>query len=147
MAVSFRIRAARADDHDAVVGLLEAAELPLAGVDAGFPSHYAVASIEERVIGVAGLEPYAAAGLLRSVAVHDSVRGQGLGRALVEERLEHARSVRLDRIFLLTTSADGYFRALGFAPADRREAPPNMRASAEFAGACPASAACLARRP
>jgi len=147
LALSFRIRAARADERDALARLLEAAQLPLDGVDEGFPHRYAVACVGERVVGAAGLETYGAAGLLRSVVVDDSVRGQGLGRALVQERLEHARRLGLGRIFLLTTTAAAYFRALGFAPASRDEAPAEMRASLEFAGVCPASAVCLSRGP
>lgn len=144
MALSFEIRSARAGELDALVQLLEAARLPLDGVAAGFPQSYAVACVNEQVVAAAGLEPYGGAGLLRSVVVHDTVRGHGVGRALVEERLDHARELGLNRVFLLTTTADGYFRALGFTPAERGEAPAEMQNSAEFAGACPASAACLA---
>lgn len=147
MALSFRIRAARTEERDALVRMLQAAQLPLDGVDEGFPHSYAVACVDEQVVGAAGLETYGAAGLLRSVVVDDSVRGQGLGHALVSERLEHARLLGLERIFLLTTTAPAYFGALGFTPAARDEAPDEMRASVEFSGACPASAVCLARRP
>ena len=141
------IRPARAEERDELARLLQAAQLPLDGVDEGFPHCYVVTCVDEQVVGAAGLETYGAAGLLRSVVVDDSVRGQGLGRALVSERLEHARRLGLDRVFLLTTTAPAYFGALGFTPAARDEAPAEMRASVEFAGACPGSAVCLARRP
>lgn len=144
LALSFTIRRARAGELDALVHLLQEAQLPLDGVAAGFPHCYAVACVAERVVAAAGLEQYGAAGLLRSVVVHDSVRGQGVGRALVEERLERARKLELTRVYLLTTTAAAYFRALGFTPAERGDAPAELQASAEFAGVCPASAACLA---
>lgn len=147
MALSFTLQAARASERDQLERLLHTAELPLAGVAAGFPDCYVIARSDERVVGAAGLETYGAAGLLRSVVVHESMRGQGLGRALVEERLGHARAIGLDRVFLLTVSAEAYFAALGFVPAARAEAPASMHVSPEFAGACPATAACLARRP
>jgi len=143
--VSFRIRPALAGERDLLERLLQAARLPLDGVAVGFPGRYVFACVDEHVVGAAGLETYGAAALLRSVVVRDGVRGQGLGRALVEDRLEHARALGLGRVFLLTTTAEAYFRSLGFAPAARDEAPAEMRASAEFTGACPASAACLAR--
>jgi N-acetylglutamate synthase-like GNAT family acetyltransferase len=98
------------------------------------------------VVAGAGLEPYGGAGLLRSVVVHESVRGQGVGRALVEERLERARLLGLNRVFLLTTTADDYFRALGFTPAERADAPAEMQNCAQFSGVCPARAACLVYR-
>lgn len=146
LATNFPIRPARAEELDALVRLLQAAALPLDGVAEGFPQRYSVACIDERVVAAAGLETYGDRGLLRSVVVHDSVRGQGVGRALIEERLECARRLGLQRVFLLTTSAEAYFRGLGFTPADRHDAPAGMQASAEFAGACPASALCLAYR-
>jgi amino-acid N-acetyltransferase len=127
--------------------LLSRAALPLDGVEDGFPDAYVVACAEGALIGVAGLEQYGVFGLLRSVAVDEGVRRRGVGRALVTERLERARSLGLDRVFLLTTTAARYFETLGFAPAPRQEAPEAMRASPEFAGVCPASAVCLARRP
>lgn len=147
MALSFDIRAPGAANRHELERLLHAAELPLAGVVKGFPECYVFAQSSKRVIGAAGLETYGDAGLLRSVVVHESVRGQGVGRALVEERLERARALGLARVFLLTTSAGAYFKGLGFVPAMRTEVPATMQVSAEFAGACPTSAACLARRP
>lgn len=147
MALSFDIRTARAAERAELEGLLRAAELPLAGVVEGFPECYVFAQSKERVFGAAALETYGTAGLLRSVVVHHSVRGQGLGRALVEERLGRARELGLERVFLLTTSAEAYFEALGFVRVARAEVPAIMQVSAEFAGACPASAACLGRRP
>lgn len=144
--MTVRIRDARGGELEAVSHLLQAAELPLDGVAEGFPHHYAVACIDERVVAAAGLEPYQAAGLLRSVVVHGSLRGQGVGRALLQALLGRARRLGLERVFLLTTNADAYFRALGFTPAARSEAPADMQVSVEFAGICPASAACLAYR-
>jgi amino-acid N-acetyltransferase len=127
--------------------LLSRAALPLDGLDDGFPGAYVVACTDGAVIGVAGLEQYGVFGLLRSVVVDEGLRRHGVGRALVVERVARARSLGLERVFLLTTTAPRYFEALGFAPTPRREAPEAMLASWEFAGVCPASAVCLTRRP
>ncbi len=90
--------------------------------------------------------PYGAFGLLRSVAVVPALRGGGVGRALVADRLAAARAMGLAAVYLLTTTAADYFRRLGFAPAPREEAPHNLAASPEFSGACPTSAKCMVLR-
>jgi amino-acid N-acetyltransferase len=129
-----------------VEGLLNFAELPLAGLREQFPGAYVVARDQHGIVGVAGLERYGDAGLLRSLAVVPAQRRTGLGRRLVTDRLAHARDARLGAVYLLTTTASEYFPRLGFVPASRSDVPAALAASEEFARACPASAACFVRR-
>lgn len=136
------IRPARETDLDAVLGLLTAAELPADGVQDHFPAAYAVAEVHGRVAGAAGLERYGEYGLLRSVVVDAAVRGTGLGDALVRERLTQCSG----DVFLLTTTAARWFPRYGFVPVAREAVPAAVRASVEFASACPASAAVFVRR-
>jgi amino-acid N-acetyltransferase len=143
MALDHTLEEARSTDEPLVIGFLEAARLPTEGLRDQFPQNYVVARRRGELIGVAGLEVYADVGLLRSVAVAEGARGRGLGRSLVDNRLEFARSSRVNRVFLLTMSAERYFTSLGFAPVNRAEAPSALAASPEFASACPASASCL----
>ena len=133
-------------DVDAVRGLLAEAHLPSAGVLDQFPGAYAVARRGGELAGVAGLDVYGTAGLLRSVAVASSLRGCGTGRLLIADRLNVARARGLDAVYLLTTSATDYFERFGFSPAPREEVPTDLAASPEFAGACPASATCMVLR-
>lgn len=147
MALAFHVRPAEGADRAAIETLLQCSDLPLDGFAGHFPFAYVVAIFDGPIVGVAGLAPYGAAGLLRSVAVNRNVQGSGVGRALVEDRLRRARDLALDRVFLLTTTAGGYFRALEFEPTPRTDAPLEMQESPEFVGACPASAECLSRRP
>ena len=135
-----------AADLPVVVALLEAARLPTAGVADHFPHAYAVIRPRAGVIAVAGLERYGDAGLLRSVAVEVGARGRGLGRALVHDRIEAGRRSGLAAIYLLTTTAPEFFRALGFSNIDRSLAPDSVRAAPEFRTICPASATCLTLR-
>jgi amino-acid N-acetyltransferase len=136
---------ARADELDAVLALLGAAELPTAGVSDFFPGGYAVARSGSGVVAVAGLEIHGDVGLLRSVAVVPAQRGCGVARRLVENRLRAAREQNLRAVYLLTTTASDYFRALGFEDGARSEAPEPLRQSSEFRTVCPASAACLVK--
>lgn len=142
-----RIGLATADDLSSVQGLLDAAELPLAGLTQQFPAAYVVARREGEIIGVAGLERYGEVGLLRSLAVAPAHRSAGTGRLLVAEMLASARASRLRAVYLLTTTARDYFTKFGFAPASRADVPAALGASEEFARACPESATCLVWRP
>ncbi|HEV7588380.1 MAG TPA: arsenic resistance N-acetyltransferase ArsN2 [Longimicrobium sp.] len=140
------IRGARAEDRDAVAGLLERTALPPDGLDHQFGDAYAVAVADGEIVGTAGVEVYGSAGLLRSVAVDPAWQGRGLGQRLTEERLRWAAARGLDTVYLLTTTAAGFFPRLGFAPVPRDEVPAEVRGSLQFAGVCPSTAAVLALR-
>ena len=130
-------------DLPAVLALLTASGLPQDGLAEHFDAAV-VARDGAAVVGSAALELYGEAALLRSVAVAEGLRGQGLGRELTTAALELARARGVRRVYLLTTTAEGYFPSFGFAPVSRAEVEPAVLASVEFAGACPASAAVLA---
>jgi N-acetylglutamate synthase-like GNAT family acetyltransferase len=123
--------------------LLTACELPTRGLERDFPSGYVVASTGDLLLGCAGVERYGTAGLLRSVAVGSAARGSGLGGRLAHDRIAHARAHGLASLWLLTTTAPGFFERIGFTPVSRVDAPAALRDSEEFAHVCPASAVCM----
>lgn len=135
------------DDLDAVVALVRDALLPVAGIADTFPQGYCVVWADGKVVGVAGLEVHGGVGLLRSVAVAPKYRSSGIGRRLVDERLQASREQQLNAVYLLTTTAADYFTRYGFRVVNRNDAPEALRGSSEFASVCPASAACLAKSP
>ncbi len=132
-------------DYQQVTALLERAGLPLAGVSPRLDG-FVVLEADGRIVGTAAVEAYGDVGLLRSVAVDAERRGSGLGAALVEQALDEARAAGVRDVFLLTTTAQRYFPRHGFAVASRDDAPAALQASAEFRGACPASATIMRRR-
>jgi amino-acid N-acetyltransferase len=138
------IRRAAPEDAAAIELLLVAAGLPPDGVREALRG-FAVVSAGETVVAAAGLERYDDAVLLRSVVVAPGARGAGLGRRLVEERLALAALRGATAAYLLTTTAEEFFGALGFAPVDRERVPAGIRASAEFTSLCPASAVAMRR--
>jgi amino-acid N-acetyltransferase len=133
------LRRAVQADRERVAVLLRELELPTDGV-AEWLDQFWIGEHEGAVVGVAGMERYGAAGLLRSVAVAPEWRGSGIGRALVDRVLEEGRAAGVQEVFLLTTTAEHYFPRLGFACVGRERVPDSVRTSAEFTGACPASA-------
>jgi amino-acid N-acetyltransferase len=134
------IRAARPTDLARVTALLEASSLPTVGIDEGLCS-LIVAEHDGAIVGVVGLEAcctrYA---LLRSTAVANEWRGRGLGRQLVQRAINEAESRGIHALYLLTTTAETYFPSFGFKRIERDVVPPEIRATEEFASACPASA-------
>ncbi|MDQ2644565.1 MAG: arsenic resistance N-acetyltransferase ArsN2 [Myxococcota bacterium] len=131
-----------------MTSLLLEAGLPTQGVEDQFPAQYKVATVEGSVVGVAGLELHGRAGLLRSLAVRSAFRGTGVGTALVRERTEEcARGLGLSQVFLLTTTAPGYFEKHGFLRTARGAVPGEVAQSKEFACVCPTSAICLVWQP
>ena len=106
---------------------------------------FVVARAGAQLCGTAGLEPFGALALLRSVAVHPAWRGKGIADALCREVMHRARAMGVRRLFLLTTDAQAYFRRLGFAAIERDSLPAEIRATAQFRELCPASAVAMAR--
>jgi amino-acid N-acetyltransferase len=140
------IRPAREQDRPQVEAMLVRAGLPADGLDAQFGEGFAVAEEDGRVAGAAGVEVYGTFGLLRSVVVDGAMRGRGLGVRLADDRVAWARRRGLDAVYLLTTTAAGFFPRLGFVRIARDDVPAEVRASPEFAALCPASAAVMALR-
>jgi amino-acid N-acetyltransferase len=133
------VRTATDGDFAEVMALLRSAGLPEAGVEPGLAGFY-VAEAEGRIVGAVGLEPYGKDALLRSAVVDPAARGTGIGVALVERILDHARKRGVRGVYLLTTTAERWFPRFGFERITREDVPATVQASIEFREACPASA-------
>jgi thioredoxin type arsenate reductase len=135
--IAYPLRPAVAEDVAAVRALLVRCELPTGGLEDHFGPGYVIAGA---VAAVAGVERYGPYGLARSLAVAPEHRGRGLGARLLADRIAWSRTQGLRALYLLTTTAADYLARAGFERADRAAAPAEIRASHEFASACPASA-------
>lgn len=136
------LRQATPSDWPALAALLQANKLPLDGAQEHLHA-YLLALSNGEVVGSAGAEIYGDIALLRSVAISPGLQERGVGKALVGRFLDEARSRSIRRVFLLTVTAPEYFERFGFRRLDAKEAPEALKASAEFRGACPASAALM----
>jgi amino-acid N-acetyltransferase len=135
-------RSAEPGDRAAAKRLIAAAGLPLEGVDEAF-ADFLVAEREGRIVGVVGAERHGNVALLRSAAVAEEARGGGVGRELVELLLARCAEGGLREVYLLTTTAERYFERLGFTAVPRASLPPELAASPELRGVCPASATAM----
>lgn len=141
--LSCSLRQATPADWPAIETLLQAHGLPTAGARNHLAT-FVIAQSGRDIIGCAGVEPHGEVALLRSVAVAPGRHRQGIGRTMVSLVLEEARRRNFKAVYLLTTTAREYFSRHGFALADRAAAPTALHQSAEFQGACPASADLMA---
>jgi amino-acid N-acetyltransferase len=137
-----RIRPATNTDLPAVERLLVESQLPTVGVEQ-IIGDFLVAEENQDIVGVVGMEYCCNYGLLRSTAVSASWRSKGLGRQLVEQIIARAESRGTNALYLLTTTAERYFPSFGFTLTTRDRVPPEIQATEEFRGACPASAAVM----
>jgi amino-acid N-acetyltransferase len=134
-----QISPATQGDLPAVLRLLEQQGLPPDGLAEHLNSAL-IAREGDTIVGSAAIEFYGTAGLLRSVAVDPAYRGQGLGAELVRAAIDLARRRGLQQLYLLTTTAEGYFPRFGFQAIPRDSVAPEVQQSVEFTSACPASA-------
>lgn len=99
-----------------------------------------VATSGGEIIGVIGFEAFEDSGLLRSLAVSEPHRGQGVAARLCTHLSDIAAQRNIRTLFLLTTTAETYFRKQGFRAIDRAEVPPDIRNTGQFRHLCPDSA-------
>ncbi len=79
------------------------------------------------------------------MVVLPELRGGGLGRLIVRELERVARATGIDRLVLLTLTAQRFFEQQHYQVIDRTDSPPGMQGSEEFRSLCPASAICMAK--
>lgn len=136
------IERARADDRAAILQLLSESGLPADGL-LDHLNTAIVARADGRVVGCAALEVHPDGALLRSVAVAAPAKGQGIGSQLTNAALDLAGALGVPAVFLLTTTAEGYFPKFAFEPVARYEVPASVQTSVEFRSACPSTAVAM----
>ena len=95
--------------------------------------------------GVVGLELFGAIALLRSLAVVSSRQRVGLGSKLVAHAEDYARSHGIKSLYLLTNTAESFFKHRGYKRTGRDDAPPAIRETKEFSEICPVSSAFMVK--
>ena len=140
MNISFR-PARAGGDLAAIKSLLDLCHLPS---DIGEElENFFVVSVGGKVVACAGLEVYPPVALVRSLAVDPAQRSRGFGANLLAKVVGRAKELGLTEIYGLTTTAQPFLQAHGFALADKSEAPANLLSSTQFKTECPTSASLL----
>jgi amino-acid N-acetyltransferase len=105
---------------------------------------FGLGTIEE-LEGVVGLELFGTVALLRSLAVVSSRRKAGLGSKLVTHAEEYARNKGIKSLYLLTNTAESFFKHRGYQSTARDDAPAAIRQTREFSELCPVSSAFMVK--
>lgn len=138
------IRAATPQDCAPVAYLLKTSGLPIDDIVSDL-SGFLVAEDGGKIIGTVGIENFGDTGLLRSLAVAPPYRKQSVGERLYLQAIEFARAENIRRLYLLTTTASGYFASRGFVQIARDLAPEIIRTTEQFKELCPSSAIIMER--
>lgn len=92
-----------------------------------------------------GIEIYGTNALLRSLAVVDSERGNGLGKAMVKYLEDYSKDKNIKKLFLLTNTAEKFFLSIGYKICDRKNAPKEIKSTAQFSDLCPSSSSFMTK--
>ena len=141
--VSYRM--ADEDNVDEILELLKTNNLPVSDLSTG-QRIFLLALSEGKTLGCVAVEIYGTYGLLRSLAVHIDYRGKGIGQKLVAEAETWSRDNGLKSLYLLTTTAAGFFPKIGWQNTDRTTVPESIIASSEFTSVCPSTAVCMIKK-
>ncbi len=133
----------RPADRAAVRDLIGACGLHTEDLTDGMLRDFLVARKGGDLVGVVGLEVCGKEALLRSLAVEEAHRGQGLGRKLAASVERVARSRGAETLYLLTLTAEGLFAKRGYEKVERESTPEKIRLTEEFSRLCPATAVCM----
>jgi len=139
------ITAFKPHDEVALGTLLQMVDLSTEDITPETLEHFLVAHLGKALVGCVGLEVLEEVGLLRSVAVDDAHRGLGLGKELVAAMEEHAKDAGVRELYLLTTTAEGFFAGLGYRKLAREQAPSAIAGTAQFSALCPSSSSFMVK--
>jgi len=125
--------------REAIVALLESEKLPVHDLSPELDNFF-IATDNGHVVGAIGLEIYKDDGLLRSLVVKKDYRKMKTGARLINELENFGRRSGLKNIYLLTESAEDYFKKKGYLKINRRNVPDSIKASSEWSLVCPDTA-------
>ena len=132
-------------DESRVKQLLAECQLPFEDITPSHLQHFLVARQETRFTGVIGLELMGTFALLRSLAVSEPFRGQGIASQLTTQAEDYARTHEIESLYLLTTTAESFFAKRGYQTMGRDRVPTAVQETAEFQSLCPATAVCMVK--
>jgi amino-acid N-acetyltransferase len=107
--------------------------------------HFVLGWDGPKLVAVIGLEIKNHSALLRSLAVDADYRNRGIATRLIGEIEDYAKSMEVDTLYLLTMTAEAFFKKCGYRRIARDSAPAGIQETTEFRNLCPASAVCMAK--
>ena len=137
--------AATPADEPGIRQLLSSCGLPHEDLTPEHLHHFWVIKEKGQLIGVIGLEVLRPLALLRSLAIDPLFRNRGLGSQLAQQAEKYADSLKIQGLYLLTTTAEGFFAKRGYQKVRRESTPDQIQGTAEFRSMCPLTAVCMVK--
>jgi len=138
------IQPAKREDLNEIVNLLSDNNLPTIDIKENTVQLF-VGLLNNKIIGIIGLEKYNGVGLLRSLAIKDTFKNQKFGERLVKQLLDFCSREKIEELYLLTTTAEKYFEKFGFQKTERFKIPETIKQTREFKDICPISAVVMCK--
>jgi len=136
---------ASSENELAIKQLLTDCDLPNEDITAALCRHFLLVWDDSRLVGSVGLELRDRCGLLRSLAVDALYRRQKVATRLVSKIEDYAASMGVNNLYLLTMTAESFFKTHGYQLTARESAPVGIKQTGEFKNLCPASAVCMVK--
>ena len=124
------------DDYGALEVMLSENRLLASDLEGDNKRFYAFEDESGWRMGVGGFEIYGTHALVRSLVVVEEYRQRGHGQEMVEQLIETVAALGVTRLYLFTEHAEKFFKKLGFAPAERGDAPEGIQSSYQFTTHC-----------
>lgn len=136
----------RLGERNQIAGALAKADLPTEDLDMPGRLFWRFETPDQVPLGFGGLEIHSLDALMRSVLTLPPARKRGVGSAMVAALEVEALALKASTVWLITTSAAGFFERLGYAPCDRADIPHAIRQTRQFSSLCPDTAAVMCKR-
>jgi amino-acid N-acetyltransferase len=125
------------NSFSAAIELLKKNNLPTEDINPG--TQLFVIEENDSVIGTIAVEYNFDVALLRSLSISEQKRNSGIGQMLVAFIENYVQKQGVQSIYLLTTTAEGFFLKKGYESVDRNEVPDFIKNTKEFSIICSAS--------
>lgn len=146
---TIKVEGAKTSDLEALYNLLKLVDLPIEGIEETI-DHFLLlkrqTDTKEEIIGCVGLEKYEQFALLRSAAIHPDHQGKKYGKQLTLAIVAYAKLVGVEQLYLLTDTAEQFFKKMGFFTIERSQVPSIVKTSIEFVSLCDEKATVMTLR-
>jgi amino-acid N-acetyltransferase len=132
------------NSFSAAIELLKKNNLPTEDINPG--TQLFVVEEGDNVIATVAVEYDYNDALLRSLSVSEEKRSSGIGAELVDFIEDYVRKQGVRTIYILTTTAAGFFSRRGYTLIDRSNVPPFINDTKEYSVICASSSTLMKKK-
>lgn len=133
------VRKADENEYEEIIHLLSSNALPISDLYEKNIELY-VGLSNGKIVATVGIEYYGDCALLRSLSVKEDYKNKRIGETLLQFINDTCQRRAIQSLYLLTTTAEHYFKRFGFDVIARNDTPYVIQETREFCSICPSSA-------